>query len=201
MQHNILILFAHPRLERSKNHHQLLQYIPKSNGITLHDLYEEYPDFNIDVKREKELLTQHDIIIWQHPFYWYSIPPLLKQWIDAVFEFGWAYGTGGTALRGKKVLHVITTGDPETVYAENQPHSFTIPQLLAPLQQTARECGMEFLPPFVIHNAHRLPFEELEKHCRDYYLLLALLQQDNLPLAVIHQHAYINYWVQNKREA
>ena len=57
-------------------------------------MYEKYPDFNIDVDYEKKLLEKNQIIIWQHPFYWYSAPPLLKQWIDLVLEFGWAYGPG-----------------------------------------------------------------------------------------------------------
>ena len=79
----------------------LVQQIPAIPEITFHDLYEKYPDFNIDVENEKRLLADHQIIIWHHPFYWYSAPPLLKQWIDLVLEFGWAYGPGGNALEGK----------------------------------------------------------------------------------------------------
>ena len=79
----------------------LVQQIPDIPEITFHDLYEKYPDFNIDIENEKKLLADHQIIIWHHPFYWYSAPPLLKQWIDLVLEFGWAYGPGGDALEGK----------------------------------------------------------------------------------------------------
>ncbi|MDH4069676.1 MAG: NAD(P)H-dependent oxidoreductase, partial [Ignavibacteria bacterium] len=80
----ILILFAHPRLEKSHVNAALLEAIPDRPDILLHDLYEEYPDFNIDIAREKQLLTDHEIIVWHHPFYWYNAPPLLKQWIDMV---------------------------------------------------------------------------------------------------------------------
>lgn len=98
---NILILFAHPRFEKSKTNRALLKNIDRINGVTLNDLYEKYPDFNIDIDREKKLLLNHQIIIWQHPFYMYSAPALLKQWIDLLMEHGWAHGRGGTNLNNK----------------------------------------------------------------------------------------------------
>jgi len=67
-----LILFAHPQYEKSKTNQALLAHVDKMNGVTFNDLYEEYPDFNIDVAREKELLLGHDVIIWHHPLYMYS---------------------------------------------------------------------------------------------------------------------------------
>lgn len=78
----ILILFAHPRFEKSRVNRALLENIEHISGVTLHDLYEEYPDFNIDVELEKRLLTSHQIIIWHHPFHMYGAPALLKQWMD-----------------------------------------------------------------------------------------------------------------------
>ena len=100
MNNKVLIIFSHPRFERSINNSILVQSVPKLPDITFHDLYEKYPDFNIDIESEKNLLSDHNIIIWQHPFYWYSSPPLLKQWIDLVLEFGWAYGPGGNCFAG-----------------------------------------------------------------------------------------------------
>ena len=107
---DILILFAHPKFEQSRTNRALLRNIrDRTTGVTFHDLYERYPDFDIDVDFEKQLLKRHEVIIWHHPFYWYSCPPLMKQWIDLVLEFGWAYGPGGEALTGKTVLQVVTT--------------------------------------------------------------------------------------------
>ena len=68
----LLILFAHPRFEKSRVNRALLSALPVSDAITLHDLYELYPDYNIDVEAEKQLLLAHDILIWHHPFYMYS---------------------------------------------------------------------------------------------------------------------------------
>ncbi|RYY89260.1 MAG: NAD(P)H oxidoreductase, partial [Chitinophagaceae bacterium] len=77
---SILLLLAHPLLERSRVHCRLLDAARRVPGVHVQDLYERYPDFDVDVKAEQKLLLRHDIIIWQFPMYWYSIPPLLKQW-------------------------------------------------------------------------------------------------------------------------
>ncbi|MGG3885590.1 NAD(P)H-dependent oxidoreductase [Brevibacillus panacihumi] len=42
--------------------------------------------------------------VLQFPFYWYSAPPLLKNWFDEAWTYGWAYGPGGVALRGKECI-------------------------------------------------------------------------------------------------
>ena len=94
----VLILFAHPSLERSRVHRRLLRALPDVPEVTLHDLYEAYPRLDIDIAREQSLLLEHDVIVFQHPFYWYSTPPILKQWQDLVLEHGWAYGSKGIRL-------------------------------------------------------------------------------------------------------
>ncbi len=152
----ILILFAHPALEKSRLHRRLIHDLPDLPGLTFHDLYEEYPTFDIDVTREQALLTAHDLIILQHPMYWYSTPALLKQWQDLVLEHGWAYGSTGKALHGKRMLNLITSGGTEAAYQPQGYNRFTVRQFLAPIEQTARLCGMEYLPPYVIHGTHRM---------------------------------------------
>jgi glutathione-regulated potassium-efflux system ancillary protein KefG len=152
----ILILFAHPSLERSRVHRGLLRALPEDPDITLHDLYEAYPKLDIDVPREQDLLLEHDVIVFQHPFYWYSTPPILKQWQDLVLEHGWAYGSTGTALRGKTFLSVISAGGGEAAYCAVGYNRFTVRELLAPIEQTAQLCRMRFLPPFVVFGTHRL---------------------------------------------
>ena len=97
----ILILLAHPKYEHSDVNHDLIEAVKNLEMVTVRDLYELYPDFNIDVQLEQEVLFEHEVVIWHHPIYWYSCPPLLKQWIDLVLEFGWAYGSGGIFLKDK----------------------------------------------------------------------------------------------------
>ena len=174
----ILVLFSHPKFEKSRANTALVSYIQDMEGVTFHDLYERYPDFHIDVDAEKELLTAHDIIIWHHPLYWYSCPPLMKQWIDMVLEFGWAYGPEGNALNGKTCLNVITTGGSKEVYCAQGSNSFTINEFLRPFEQTATLCGMQYYPPFTVMGTHQLSNDQLDTHAITYKSLLQLLQKE-----------------------
>jgi glutathione-regulated potassium-efflux system ancillary protein KefG len=149
----ILVLFAHPVLERSRVNVRLVDAIRDLPGVTIRDLYEDYPTLSINVKREQADLLAHDVIVFQHPFYWYSTPALLKEWQDLVLEHGWAYGVGGTHLRGKITFNAITTGGPATAYQRGGYNRFSVRELLAPWDQTAYLCGMRYLAPFAVHAA------------------------------------------------
>jgi glutathione-regulated potassium-efflux system ancillary protein KefG len=156
----VLVLFAHPVLERSRVNKRLMSAITGVDGVTIHDLYEVYPTMSIDVDREQRLLLEHDVIVFQHPFYWYSTPAILKEWQDLVLEHGWAYGVGGTKLRDKVTLNAISTGGPAQAYRKGGYNRFTVRELLAPWEQTAHLCGMRFLAPFVVHAALQVVGED-----------------------------------------
>lgn len=188
----VLILFAHPVLEKSRVNRPLAAAVRSLAGITFHDLYEAYPDFDVDVGREQKLLTGHDAVVFQHPFYWYSTPALVKQWEDLVLEHGWAYGTGGIALHGKIWLTAITTGGGEAAYRPDGRNRVTIPQLLAPLEQTARLCGMRFLPPFVVHGTHRLDAAAIDRAAVEYRRTIEALRDDRLDLAAAEGQSRLN---------
>jgi glutathione-regulated potassium-efflux system ancillary protein KefG len=146
----LLILFAHPALHKSRVNKLLLSSVESLSGVTINDLYESYPNFHVNVAREQALLLEHDVIVFQHPFYWYSSPAILKQWQDLVLEYGFAFGKNGTRLHGKLVLTAISTGGPSSAYQRNGYNYFTVRELLAPFEQTARLCGMTYLPPFIV---------------------------------------------------
>jgi glutathione-regulated potassium-efflux system ancillary protein KefG len=156
VKHRILILFAHPALERSRVNRRLIDGVRDVDGVHVQDLYEEYPDLDIDVQREQALLRVHDVIVFHHPLYWYSAPAILKEWQDLVLEHGWAFGPGGDALAGKRFLSVVTTGAGAETYKRDGANRYTIEEFLAPLEQSARLCAMDVLPPFVVHGTHKL---------------------------------------------
>jgi glutathione-regulated potassium-efflux system ancillary protein KefG len=194
----ILILFVHPRFEKSVFNALLIKHIPKTAEITFHDLYEKYPDFHIDVEYEKKLLEEHQIIIWQHPFYWYSAPPLLKQWIDIVLDFGWAYGPEGSALKGKIIFNVITTGGQRFAYSKEGHNRFTIKELLSPFNQTATLCKMRYLPPFAIHGTYKLTEEEALASANDYKKLLEIFLKGDYSIEETVAFQYLNDWIASK---
>ncbi len=188
----ILILFAHPAMQKSRVNRRLIDAVQDLDGVTIHDLYEAYPRYDIDVPREQALLEAHDLIVFQHPFYWYSTPSIIKEWQDLVLEHGWAYGAKGRALHGKRWLQVTTTGAPEEAYcAEGRMH-FTARQLLAPLEQTARLCGMRFLAPFVLHNTHSMDETDIAAPAQDYRELLIALRDGLVDLEALEGRERIN---------
>jgi glutathione-regulated potassium-efflux system ancillary protein KefG len=168
MPKRVLILFAHPALHRSRVNRHLIEAAQSVPGVTIHDLYEMYPDSFIDVEREQKLLREHDAVVWQHPFFWYSSPAILKEWQDLVLELGFAYGEGGTALVGKRALTAITTGGPADSYDRTGFNRFTVRELLRPFEQTATLCGMEYLDPFIVHATHQLSDREITEAAERY---------------------------------
>lgn len=160
----ILFILAHPNLSKSKANRAVANAVRNLSNLTFVDLYEEYPDFFINVKREQERLLEHDVLVFQHPFYWYSMPPLLKQWEDDVLELGFAYGSGGNKLHGKRFLLSITAGGPQDAYKPGGYNNFEIETLITPYKQTSNLCGWDWLPHIVLHSSLRAPPEELEAH-------------------------------------
>jgi glutathione-regulated potassium-efflux system ancillary protein KefG len=191
----ILILFSHPRFEKSKTNRALLTNIGRIEGVTLNDLYEQYPDFNIDVDREKELLLTHQVIIWHHPFYMYSAPALLKQWIDLVLEHGWAHGKNGDNLKNKIIFNVITSGGTREVYAANGHNRFKIREFLFPFEQTATLCKMIYLPPFAVQGTYLLSVEALKSHVTMYHTLLERLAKGDFDVEALRKVEFLNDWI------
>jgi len=164
----LVVLFAHPALEHSRVNRRLFASLASVPSVSVRDLYELYPDFDVDVASEQTALLEHDAIVFHYPLYWYSCPPLLKQWIDLVLEHGWAYGSGGTALQGKVAAHIVTAGGVQEAYSERGFNRYTIDEFLRPHEQTARLCGMTYLEPFVVHGTHGLTDDQIDGYARNY---------------------------------
>ena len=174
----ILVLLAHPELEQSRANRRLLDAALAlqqggSRSVAVRDLYALYPDYLLDVETEQALLAAARLVVWQHPIRWYGMPPLMKLWCDDVLAFGWAYGPGGGALRGKDVWLVASTGGAEDSYRPDGYNRYFFDAFLPPYEQTAALCGMRFLPPLLLHGAHRASDGELAEHAQSYARHLA----------------------------
>jgi len=185
----ILILYAHPFSEQSRANRALADAARSLANVRVHDLYEAYPDFYIDAQHEQQLLAEADLIVFQHPIQWYGMPSLLKEWVDTVLEYGWAYGEGGTALRGKDFWLAVTTGSPQDWYRENGHHGHDFSAFLPPFRQTARLCGMRWRRPYILHGADLADEHALARHIEGYQARLSAYpdwpEQDNA------QHAHL----------
>ncbi|WJH35086.1 NAD(P)H-dependent oxidoreductase [Paenibacillus sp. CC-CFT747] len=156
-----LVLAAHPNMRESKINKAWLERLAGEEQVTIRDLYDEYPDFRINVEKEQELAASHDRLVFQFPFYWYSSPAILKEWQDAVLTYGWAYGSAGKALHGKEFMLALSTGGPEEAYGEGGYNRYPIGELLRPFQAMANLTGMTFLPPFLLHGVRTLSDEQI----------------------------------------
>lgn len=172
---HVLVLCAHPDLRQSRVNRALLKAAreaaaaPGENvSIEVRDLYALYPDYVIDVPAEQQQAACADLIVWQHPVHWYAMPPLMKLWLDEVLALGWAYGTAGTALRGKDLWLVLSTGGAADAYRPDGYNRYFFDAFIPPYEQTAALCGLRFLPPLVMHGAHALDKDAVAAHAATY---------------------------------
>ncbi len=171
----IVVLAAHPNLEHSRVTHALLRAVAPLDAarLELRDIYRLYPDYLIDIEAEQAALAAARLVVWLHPIHWYSMPPLMKLWLDEVFAFGWAYGPGGHALRGKDLWLASSTGGAEDAYRPNGHNRYFFENFLHPYEQTAALTGMRWLPPLTLHGAHRIPEATLQAHAAVFAQRLA----------------------------
>jgi len=189
----VLINFAHPARSRSRINRALRAAVEGLESVTINDLYAAYPDFLIDVKREQYLCENHDVIIFQHPFYWYSTPAIMKEWLDLVLEHGWAYGSAAEALAGKLFLQALTAGGDDSTYQRDGYNEFTIQELTSPFRATAKLCKMTWLPPFTVLGIHRgLPEEQVQVFAEDYRRAVIALRDDMIDIAKVRKSRYLN---------
>lgn len=163
---DILILAAHPTLEHSRVTRAVMKAVQRAAlpQVRLHDLYARYPDYYIDVATEQAALQEARLVVWLHPVHWYSMPPLMKLWLDEVFAFGWAYGPGGNALCEKHLWLATSTGGPEQSYRPDGYNRYFFDAFAHPYEQTAALAGMVWLPPLLLYGAHRADDAAIAAH-------------------------------------
>ena len=164
MGYPIVVVAAHPHLEHSRVNRLLMRAAGALPQAEVRDLYALYPDYLVDVAAEQAALRDARLLVWLQPLHWYGMTPLLKLWVDEVFAFRWAYGPGGRALAGRDLWLVTSTGGSEAAYHPHGVNRYFFDAFMPPYEQTAQLCGMRFLPPLVLHGAHRANDAELEAH-------------------------------------
>ncbi|TDQ40360.1 NAD(P)H-dependent oxidoreductase [Aureibacillus halotolerans] len=164
-----LVIEAHPHLhDGSRANLCRVEALRSHSNITVHSLYEVYPDWTIDTKDEQQLLLDHDRIVLQYPLYWYSVTPLLKKWFDDVLEYGWAYGSKGVQLQGKQFILAITAGGTLEDYQAGGSDWFSISEYTKPLQATIVRCRGTFLPSWITYDADQLTEKQLQIEAAAY---------------------------------
>ena len=172
--HNrVLVLVSHPNLEDSRINDALATAAGSVDGVTVRHIDSALRDNNghFDVQAEQAIVDAHDVLVFQFPWYWYSAPAVVKQYLDEILTRGWAY-VGGSALEGKPVIFAITTGGIADAYRADGQNKFTMNELLAPYIATANMTKMVWNEPFVVHGVRSLSDQELSDAALAYQELL-----------------------------
>ncbi|MBW3697374.1 glutathione-regulated potassium-efflux system ancillary protein KefG [Vibrio sp. T187] len=173
----VLVIYAHPEPQNSIANQVMIKKIEALPHVKIHDLYGTYPDFFIDVAYEHQLLSEHDVIVFQHPLYMYSCPALLKEWFDRVLGKGFAFGEQ-SALEGKHWRSIITTGGKAEAFGEGGYNKYPLQQILQPFELMAALCQMHWMEPLVLHWARNVTDMDRYQHAEKYrHWLLNPLQQ------------------------
>jgi NAD(P)H dehydrogenase (quinone) len=124
----------------------------------------EMGGFAPDVEAEARKLEGCDLMIWQFPLWWFSVPAILKGWVDRVFAMGRTYGGERFyeqgVFKGKRALLSVTTGGPEAAYQKGGWNG-DIHAILRPIQRgILRFTGWEVLAPHIVYAPVRVSDEE-----------------------------------------
>ena len=169
-----VVIVGHPDLSKGSIANQIIvDHLKGLDNVEIRNLSELYPEFRINAEAEQKALLAADTIVFQFPFYWYSVPGILKEWVDKVLTYGFAYGSTGTKLHGKNFIVSTTIGGPEEAYQSDGYNNYTIEELLKPIKQTANLCGMSFQAPVTTHDMIYVPGvfnvkEEVEARAKDH---------------------------------
>ncbi|MDL0089416.1 NAD(P)H-dependent oxidoreductase [Campylobacter gastrosuis] len=159
---NVLIISGHPDLKNSVANATILDNISKIlPNAKIRKLDELHKNGEFDIKAEQEAILDADIMVWQMPFYWYSMPSLMKKWLDEVFLHGFAHGSNAK-IGGKKLIISITTGAPSELYSQNGLMKHSLSELIAPFESLASLCKLELKVPLFLTGISYINADETE---------------------------------------
>lgn len=165
-----LIIVCHPNIEESTINKRWVKELEKyPDNFTIHNIYKTYPDGVINVEKEQKLMDEFDTVIFQYPLYWFNCPPFLRQWMDDVYTYGWAYGSKGNQMKGKKIALAISAGIKENEFQKNGEWKVTMEQLILPFKTSAFYTKSDFRGHFVLYDSHNAPHSNaLEESAKKY---------------------------------
>lgn len=153
-----LILKFHPAPGRSRANAALAAAARELPDTEVVDMQALYPAGQIDIAAEVARLLSAARLVLQFPVQWYSTPPLMKAWADAVLTHMYyiAYETAGRLFEGTPVMLAATAGNVIGSYVAGGANLLPLADLLAPWRATANRCGLAWAQPFFVYEADKM---------------------------------------------
>ena len=166
-----LVIVGHPNLPASRVSRSIIEEIKTqaNSDITLHVLWEAYPDYKIDIKKEQDLLMAHEKVVFVFPTQWYAVPALLKKWQEDVLVAGFAYGDGGDKLKGKQTYFISSTAGDSVAYSASGYNNYPIIDFFKPFEQTFRLCSMDLREPIFFQGVYQRPEADIATFAKTAY--------------------------------
>lgn len=152
-----LVILAHDDIDNSLLNSRFKKELENEENIIYKDLNSIYPTYQIDVKKEQDTLCDVSKIVFQFPMYWYSLPSALKNWIDKVFSYGFAYIVDEKgefvplALKNKEFQVIVTMGAKEDSFIGED--RLSVKECLNSCFYTTKMLGMKELKPIFFYGA------------------------------------------------
>ncbi len=178
MSNKTLVIMAHPNIDTSIFNKYIKEDLQKEENIVYKDLSSLYEDFKLDVKKEQEELLSASKIVFQFPLQWYSSPAILKQYVDLVFDYDFAYTVENgffeaLKLKGKEFQLLVTVGSKEESFTGEE--RLSVKECLSSYSYTAKMLGMKELEACFIYGTvyekfALKEFNEISKKLKEYIL-------------------------------
>jgi putative NADPH-quinone reductase len=172
---SVVVNVFHPDLRRSRVNRIWAEFL-LHEGVKVRDMSRIAPSGSYDVALEQSICDEADLIVLQSPLYWYSAPAMMKQWIEDVLIYGWAYGDQ-YALQGKKWLSAISVGGREEEYTSAGSRGYSVSEFLRPLERTAAFVKMEWTEPYLLYGSGYVSEAEIAASCEPYLRRIRALTQ------------------------
>ncbi|MFH7826207.1 NAD(P)H-dependent oxidoreductase [Kluyvera chengduensis] len=148
-----LVIVSHPYFSQSRAIHALQETAEAAENVTVRNLealYGDSPDA-IDIAAEQSAYANADRVVFLYPTHWFNLTPMLKAYLNAVWTYGWAFGPGGEALKGKQLQVVTTAGASEFTYSHDGLLNSTMEEVLTPMKASALYVGMHYRQPLAFY--------------------------------------------------
>jgi len=150
-----LVVVSHPYPEQSQSIKALQDVAEATPHVTVRNLETLYGDkldaFN--VAAEQQAADAAERIVFLFPIHWFNLTPMLKAYLNKVWSYGWAFGPGGTALKDKELVVVVTAGASEHTYSAAGAIQSSMAEVLTPMKASALYVGMKYSEPLPFYDA------------------------------------------------